>query len=679
MAAKPAKSIPAAPPDPWLAVMPGLLLLFVVIVAYLPALRGQFIWDDDFHVTKCEPLRSLAGLGQIWFQPGATQQFYPLTWTSFWFDYHLWGLHPFMFHAENILLHGVNAILVWRILRRLNVPGAWLGAALFALHPVGVESVAWISERKNTLSGLFSLLCVLAALEFWLPHRAASQEKSEATPNHGTTFGPWKFYWLTLAFFLFAIWSKTVTAGLPGIILLLVWWKRGRWVLKDWLLVLPFIALGLAMGLVTAHIEHRFVLESADAAEWKLSPPEKFIIAGKAFWFYLGKLIWPYPLVFIYPRWILQPSQPLAYLPLAAAVMFAAFLWWKRSSWGRSVLTAIGCFVVALLPALGFFNIFPFRYSFVADHFQYLAAIAPIALGAAGLTFLLARLKNPDMARAIAGAMLVLLAVLTWFQTGVYKNREVLWRHTLAHNPTCWMAHDNLGLYLTEAGRFSEAEEHYRKAIEIRPSDHLAYYDLGLQAAIRGNLPDAADNFNKTLELAPRFTMAHYQVANVYAREGNLDQAILEYHTALKAMPDLAMAHLNLANVLAQNGNTDGAMEEYNHLLEKQPDYAPAHVALGKILSSKGDFDGAIDQYRAALALEPDLVEAITNLGNMLVAKGSLDEAVTYYRSALQLDPNNPVIHLNLSVALTKQGNTAEAQAERNEARRLETQHPPRR
>ncbi len=677
MAAKPAKSIPPAPPDRWLAAIPGLVILILVVLAYLPALRGQFIWDDDFHVTKCEPLRSLAGLGRIWFEPGATQQFYPLTWTSFWIDYHLWGLHPFAYHAENILLHGINAILVWRILRRLNVPGAWLGAALFALHPVCVESVAWISERKNTLSGLFFLLSIFAALRFWVVPAAPAHVSREKTEVPETAFGPWKFYWLTLALYLFALWSKTVTAGVPGVILLLVWWKRGRWVLKDWLLVLPFIALGLGMGLITANIEHRFVLAAANADEWKLSLPEKFIIAGRALWFYLGKLVWPHPLVFIYPRWILQPSQPLAYLPLAAAVALAAFLWWKRKSWGRPVLVVAGYFVVVLLPALGFINIFPFRYSFVADHFQYLAAIGPLALMAAGITLFLARFKNADASRAISGAILALLAVLTWRQTGVYQNLEVLWRHTLAHNPECWMAHDNLGLYLTESGRFAEAEEHYRDAIKIRPNDHIAYYDLGLQAAIRGNLPDAVENFNKTLELAPSFTMAHYQVANVFAREGSLDAAIREYDATLKSMPDLALAHFNLANTLAQNGNADRAIEEYHRTLEKQPDYAPAHVALGRMMSSKGDFDAAIAQYRAALAIDPSQVEALANLGNMLVSKGQLDEAIDCYHSALQLDPNSPVIHLNLSVALSRQGKTTEAEAERNEARRLEAHRAP--
>jgi len=657
--------------------MPGLILVLLVIVAYLPALRWDFIWDDDFHVTKCEPLRTLAGLGQIWFQPGATQQFYPLTWTSFWIDFHLWGLNPFWYHAENILLHGINAVLVWRILRRLNVPGAWLGGALFALHPVCVESVAWISERKNTLSGLFFLLAILAALEFWLPRRAASGGKSAEPPqNAETLFGRWKFYWLTLAFFLCALWSKSVTASLPGVILLLVWWKRGRWVRKDWLLVAPFVAFGVAMSLITANIEHHFVMQAPNGDEWNLTLAEKFIIAGKNFWFYLGKLICPHPLIFMYPRWNLQPSQGLSYLPLAAALALGAWLWLKRKAWGRPALVTAAYYVGVLLPALGFFNIFPFRYSFVADHFQYLAMIGPLALAAAGIALLLARLKIKEAQYASIGALLALLGVLTWWQTRVYRNLEVVWRDTLAKNPTCWMAHDNLGRYLTENQSFDEAEKQYRAAIQIRPNDYAAYYDLGLQAAIRGELNDAIADFNKTLELAPSFAMANYQKANVYAREGNLEEAIRDYNAALQAMPSLVMAHYNLATVLARNGNLDGAIEEYNRTLAQQPSYAPAQIGLGRTLSSKGDFDGAIEHYREALQIDPNSVEALAALGNALVTKGQLDEAVNCYRAALELDPNSAALHRNLSVALTRQGKTAEAESERATARRLEATQP---
>jgi protein O-mannosyl-transferase len=675
MPAKAAKSNPT--PDPWQAVVPGLVLVLLVMMAYLPALRGQFIWDDDFHVVKCEPLRTLAGLGRIWFQPGATQQFYPVTWTSFWIDFHLWGLNPLGYHAENILLHGINAILVWRILRRLNVAGAWLGAALFALHPVCVESVAWVAERKNTLSGLFFLLTILAAIEFWLPRRVAIQGKAAApSQTSASLFGPGKFYWLTLAFFLCALGSKTVTASLPGVILLLVWWKRGRWVSKDWLLVVPFVVFGLAMSAITANIEHHFVMQAPNGDEWKLAFTEKFIIAGKAFWFYLGKIVWPHPLVFIYPRWNLQPSRAFSYVPLAAAVGLGVWLWFKRKSWGRPALMALGYFTGVLLPALGFFNIFPFRYSFVADHFQYLAMIGPLALGAAGITLLLARLKIKEVQYGAIGVVLAVLAVLTWAQTGVYRNMEVLWRDTLAKNPTCWMAHDNLGLYLTENQKFNQAETHYRAAIQIRPNDYIAYYDLGLQAAIRGQLDDAVANFNKTLELAPTFAMAHYQKANVYAREGNLAEAIRDYNAALTAMPDLMMAHYNLANTLGRNGNLDGAIEEYNRTLALQPNYTAAQIGLGRTLSSKSDYDGAIELFRRALLIDPSSPDALANLGNALVAKGQFDEAISCYRSALELDPNSSALHLNLAVALTRQGKTAEAETERLQARRLEAAQP---
>ena len=675
MAVKSAKSNPPAPPDPWLAAMPALALLLLVVIAYLPSLSGQFIWDDDFHVTKCEPLRSLAGLGRIWFEPGATQQFYPLTWTTFWIDFHLWGLNPFPYHAENILLHAINAILVWRILRRLNVTGAWLGAALFALHPVCVESVAWVSERKNTLSGLFFLLCVSAAIKFWLPARATppNQSREKAIVSE-PAFGPWKFFWLTLLLYLCALWCKTVTAVLPGVILWLVWWKRGRWVRKDWLLVLPFLALGLAMGFITAAIEHKFVLDAANADEWKITLPEKFIIAGNALWFYLGKLCWPYPLVFIYRHWTLQPAEPISYLPLAAAMAGGAVLWWKRNSWSRPALIATGYYVIVLLPALGFINIFPFRYSFVADHFQYLAAIGPFALAAAGITTLLARSKDPNVTPVTIAVILILLGALSWRQTSIYQNRGVLWRDTLAHNPNSWMAHDNLGVYLTENELFAEAEVQYREAIKIRPNDHIGYLDLGMQAAILGNLQDAVADFNKSLEIAPDYAMSHFQLANVLSRENNFDGAIDEYHAALKGLPNLFMAHFNLAETLARKGDPDGAIAEYHRTLALQPNYALAHVSLGRALSAKGDIDGAISQYHAALKINPNSVEALANLGNALVSKGQLEEAVNCYHAALQLDPKSSILHFNLSVALSRQGNATDAEAERVKARRLE--HP---
>lgn len=659
---------------PWQQVLlPGTLMVLLVVLAYLPALHGQFVWDDDFHVTKSTALRSLRGLWRIWFEPGATQQYYPLTHSSFWLDYHFWGLNTLPYHLENIFLHATNALLVWRILRRLNVPGAWLGAALFALHPVCVESVAWISERKNTLSGLFFLLSLLAAIEFWLPKsNAALDNKETAKPE--THFGAWKFYGLALFLYVCALWSKTATAGLPGAILVLAWWKRGRLRWKDGLLVLPFLAVGLGLGLFTVSIEHKFILDAANADEWAVSWPAKFMIAGRNFWFYLGKLVWPYPLIFVYPRWNIQNLQFLSFLPLCAAGLgAAALLWFRKLPWAKATLAAVGYFVVMLFPAIGFVNIFPFRYSFVADHFQYLAVIGPLALAAAGITILFARVpqKKASLQPALIAAILAVFTVLTWRQAGIYHNLETLWTHTLAHNPDAWMAHDNLGLYLTEEKRFAEADVHYRKAIEIRPNDHVAYYDLGLKAAIQGDLDSAIQNFNKTLELCPSFAMAHYQIGNLFSRENRWDDAIQEYRAALQSLPKLTLGHFNLANALAQSGKQDDAMAEYHRTLETDPDYVPASIGIARILTAQGRVDEAIQQYRQVLEMAPNAVEAWVNLGNALVSKNQLEEAVNCYRGAMQMDPNNPVIHLNLSVALAKQGDMPDAERERSEAARL--------
>lgn len=652
--------------------------MLLVIAAYLPALRGKFIWDDDFHIVKSAPLRSLDGLRRIWFEPGATQQYYPLTHSSFWLDYHLWGLHPMAYHVENILLHGLGAVLVWRVLRRLGVSGAWLGAAIFALHPVCVESVAWITERKNTLSGVFFLASMLAAVEFWLPVDPVKKAEKKADLSE-SGFGPWKFYWLALLLYLCALWSKTATVGLPGVILLLAWWKRGRLMWKDGILVLPLLALGLGMALITISIEHHFILTASNAEEWRLSLVERCLIAGRGLCFYLGKLCWPHPLMFVYPRWKIDSAFWPGYVALGAAVLGGLILWHKRRGWARPFLAAAGYFVIVLFPALGFFNVFPFRYSFVADHFQYLAAIGPLALAAAGITFAMGYFSNKNvwLKPALTGTVLLVLGILTWRQTGIYYNLETLWRDTLAQNPEAWMAHDNLGIYLSETGHFEEADSHYRKAIELRPNDHLAYYDLGLESAIQGNLDQAANYFTKTLEICPGYALANYQFGNVLARKGNLDEAIQEYTKALQAIPSLAVGHFNLANALARKGKLDEAVEEYNRTLEMQPDYAPAHVSLGRILAAKGNIDKAINHFHEALKADPNSVDALVNLGNALVSQGRLDEAVTSYQTALRLSPQNHIIHYNLSVALTRQGKTAEAQAEWAEAKRLEAERSP--
>ncbi len=344
------------------------VLVLITLLAYQPVWRAGFIWDDDFYVTNNTPLHTVDGLWGIWFKPGTTIQYYPLVFTSFWAEYHFWGLQPLGYHLVNVLLHALNAILLWRVLQQLKIPGSWWAAAIFALHPVSVESVAWITERKNVLSGFFYLLAVLAYLRF-----------RPLTDRESARAGDWRYYPLVLALFLCALLSKTVTCSLPAVLLLLVWWKNGRVERRDVLATAPLFVLGVASGFMTTWMEKHSV--GANGAEWALSFVQRCLVAGRALWFYTGKLFWPRNLTFIYPHWEINAGVWWQYaFPVAALAVLIA-LWRVRSRIGRGPLVAVLFFAGTLVPALGFFDVFPFRYSYVADHFQYLACIGLIASG----------------------------------------------------------------------------------------------------------------------------------------------------------------------------------------------------------------------------------------------------------------------------------------------------------
>ena len=353
----------------------GALLVGLVLVAYLPALQAGFIWDDDKHLTENPCIVGPLGFAGIWTTAEAT--YYPLVLTTFWVEHALWGLAPLPFHLINVLVHAACAVALWLVLARLLVPGAWLGAAIWALHPVQVESVAWVTELKNTQSGFFFLLAILFFLS-WRESRA-----SEGRSTGGTSYA------LALLAAVAAILSKSSTVMLPLVLALCWWWEEGVWRWRNVTTLVPFFAISAAASGWTIW-EQQFH-SGALGAEWALTWPERLVIAGRDPWFYLGKLVWPHPLVFIYPRWHIDASQPLAYLPLIAAGAVAVVLWRRRDRWGRAPLFAFAYFAVSLFPVLGFFKVYFFRFSFVADHFQYLASMGPLALAGAGLTRLFAR------------------------------------------------------------------------------------------------------------------------------------------------------------------------------------------------------------------------------------------------------------------------------------------------
>jgi Flp pilus assembly protein TadD len=648
----------------------GALIVFIVVVAYLPALRDGFVWDDGDYVTNNPTLHSLEGLWQIWSMPNATPQYYPLTFTSFWVDYHLWQLNPLGYHFINVLLQALNAILLWTVLRRLNVPGAWLAAALFAVHPVNVETVAWVTERKNLLAGFLYLSSALACLRFWLPNPATAENCTVNSPETSASgFGRWKFYWLALFLYLCALLAKTAVIALPVAVLAVVWWKRGKIGWREFLPIVPFLAAGMAMGLLTVWVEKHLV--HAMGNEWVFSFPTRCVLAGRAAWFYLGKLAWPYPLIYVYPRWEIDTAHLVAYLPTLAWVAVLIILWLGRRSWARPTLVTSVYFLALLFPVLGFFNVYFFRYSFVADHFQYLASIGPLSLAAAGFTLVLDRFKkvNPFLRPAFCGALLLLLGTLTWHQCGMYSDLETLWRVTLSRNPNAWMAHNNLGELLLKQKRNAEAFEQFQLAVQIKPDNEVIWFNLGDAFTAEGEQDKAIKCYRKAIELKPNYYNALNNLGSALAAEGRFDEAVDYYRQAKQVEPTSFNTLKNLASALAAIGRFDEAIEDYRQAIQINSNDPEAYTYLGMTLSQADRARDAVVAYRTALKLNPNLPVALNNLA--LILATSSDDTLRNGPEAVQLAEQScrltqfrqPAFIETLAAAYAEAGRFQEAQA----------------
>ena len=629
----------------------GLLLVGITLLAYLPAIRGEFIWDDDSWTTRLSGLmRSGTGLGLIWSQPTALQQYYPLTGTSFWVGYQLWGFRPLPEHVENVLLHALAALLFWRLLERLRVPGSWLAAGIFALHPVMVESAGWITERKNVLSLVFYLGALLAYgrfTEFW-------------TKDNRPTRPDWSAYALALGLFLCALLSKTTAFSLPAVILLISWWRRGRIRWKtDVVPALPFFVLSMGLCAVTAWLEKTHV--GAQGPDFALSFSERCVVAGHAFWFYIGKLAWPVNQCFVYSQWPVMARVGWQWLYPATAAGAMLGLWLARGRLGRGPAAAVFFFAGTLFPVLGFMNAYFMRYSFVCDHWVYVSSLSLIALLGAAVVQAARRLGQPAVVYGFAAVMLPALAVGTWRQAGMFANNETLWRTTVARNPGAWMAYDNLASLVLDRGQVSDAMLYSRKALELHPNDEIAYIGIGNALFRQGLADEAVVNYQKALELLPGSVIAHYNLANLLLERGDVENAIRHYRETLKTQPDSSAAHNNLGNALLRAGRVDEAIIQGQMALAIQPDDASAHNNLGNALRRSGRADEAVAHYQRALAIQPDYANAHNNLGNVLFESGRTDEAIKHYQAALAINPAYADAHNNLGIARFGQGHTDEA------------------
>jgi Tfp pilus assembly protein PilF len=511
----------------------GLLLLASVVVAYWPALNGAPVWDDDRHITNAM-LQGWDGLRRIWFDLGATQQYYPVLHSAFWIEHRLWGESSLGYHLANVGWHGISACLIVLITREMGIRGGWAAGLLFALHPVHAESVAWISEQKNTLSLVFYLLAALAWLRF-----DASRARRE--------------WWLGFALFALALGSKTVTATLPCVLLVVVWWKRGRidW-RRDVAPLVPWLVLGVAAGLMTAWVE-RYVI-GAEGMEFTLSPVQRILVAGRALWHYFATFAWPSALAFTYPRWIVNTGDVTEWLYPTAALLAAGVLWALRRR-ARAPFAVFAACSGTLFPALGFLNVYPFRYSFVADHFQYHADVPLAMLAGAGLTWLIVGDEVSGVERASRSArsatqtilgVLALCAIfiaLTWKQAGEYRDAETLYRATLVANPDSWMAHHNLGRIVSRrANGLSEAIEHFEAAIRLKPDHARAHYSLGVALQRAGRGEEAVPHFEAAIRFepnnAPLVANAEYLLGvEAMKRPGGAAEAARHFAEALKRKP----------------------------------------------------------------------------------------------------------------------------------------------
>jgi protein O-mannosyl-transferase len=582
----------------------GLILILSVILTYTPVWQAGFIWDDDAHLTANPCIVGPLGLKEIWTTSAA--DICPLTLTTFWVEHALWGLGPLPFHLVNVLLHGACTVLLWRVLRTLRVPGAWLGAALWALHPVLVESVAWITEMKNTESGLFFLLAILFFVR-WL----RAKELDRRTGDR------WN-YLLTLLFAALAMASKSSTVILPVVLCLCAWWIEGRWHWRNVARVVPILLMSIAasalsiwtqgLALATAVIDPRL-------RTW----PERLAAAGDAVWFYLGKLLWPHPLITIYPRWQIDPGQWISYLPLLAVIVILAICWLKRALWSRAVFFAFAYFGAALLPVLGLIDNPIFRFSLVFDHFQYLASIGPLALAGAGLARLSDFIipKKPRLQSTLCAGLLLILGIASWQRTWAYESDETLWTDTLAKNPNSWLGHCKLGVVLFQKGRVDDAIAQYQKAVAINPNYLAAHYNLGNALLQEGQLDEALVQYQKAVEIDPNDAEAHVNLGNALLQKGQLDEAVAQFQKALEINANDAEAHYNLGNAFFQKGQLDEAVAQFQKALKIDPNSFPTHYNLGGALLQEGQLDEAITQFQEVLRLRPDFRPAQDNLAKV--------------------------------------------------------------
>ena len=637
-----------------------LALGLLVAVCYLPAmLWGGFVWDDNLCI-KVDPVRDVSGLWQIWFSPSAIEQenhYWPLVYTTFWLEHKLWGFAPVGYHVVNVLLHLTNTLLLWHLVRRLAVPGAWVVAAVFAVHPLHVESVAWVIERKDVLSGLFYLAAVLAWLRF----------VEQPNPRR---------YALPLVLYAAGLLSKSIVVTLPVALLIWHWWQQGRVTSTDLLRLVPFCVVGLV---ITVGDMSFYRSETTTSFDYSLT--ERTLIAARALWFYAGKLLWPSGLVVIYPLWDIRVSDPLAWGYLIAAVSLAVALWGFRYQLGCGPLAGALFFAVTLSPVLGFVDYGYMEYAFVADRFQYLAGIGVIAVVIGTASHGVRHL--PDLwqkgARGVAVVVIVVLGLMTWRQAGIWRDSETLNRHIVAHNPQARSAHLNLGNALHGQGRYEEAVAAYRVEIQRRPDYFKAHSNLGATLYQLGRYKESEKHLRRAIALNPQTGNAHSTLGTVLYNQGRYEEAIAAYRVATEQYPDFFEAHFNLGAILNVLERFEEAEKHLRRAIQINPQDTDSHQELAEVLfrmgqsaQENGQPEVVAEYYMRALEIDPHYTKAIRRLAHLRSEQQRYDEALELFQRLVDINPSDAVAHDNMGIVFFYLGRSDEALQRFNQALSLD-------
>lgn len=573
----------------------AIMLLAVAVLVYLPAMRAGFIWDDDVLLWDNPLVHAPDGWWRFWMTM-EMPQYFPVTWTSFWIEWRLWGAHPTGYHVTNILLHALSCGMIWRVLLRLRIPGAWWAALLFAVHPVNVESVAWVSERKNLLALVFFLAAWRAYLVF---------EQTPSPARYAAAFG----------WFLLAVLSKSTAVVLPLVLLLSAWWQRQRLTRVDWKRTTPFFIGGLAAGTVSLFLQAE--TPAPDGYGYTQTPAEPLVWVlslGHSVGFYLGKAFWPVDLAPFYPLVVPNPQRWPAYIPTALCLIAAVLLWWGRRGPFRPVATAAAFYVVTLMPVVALGNLVSWRAAPRADHLQHMSLIAVVALVAGTATRWM-----PARAWMITGTTItIILGVLTWRQSTIYRDPITYWEAAVRAAPRQARPRYNLGVTYFEHRRYAEAEQQFHETLALRPGHALAHFNLGLVYLATGRPSEARASFETAVRLLPQRAEFHYNLAKLLTAEGRWAEAVEHYEQSSRLPPhsprqdirarareELIIARYNYGVTLARRGQWQEAEEQFRAVITAQPGHAAAHYNLAVVLLQQRRAADALPHLETAARLNP--------------------------------------------------------------------------